>query len=185
MQNAHGAKYIIRFLKRPLCLLCSVWLVGLVFGVLAASGLDDTYFHLMRPLDSHGLSIFRQLAAVYLPFLFAAYAVSIDKSKLILILCFLKAFSFSFCGCLIFILYGSAGWLVRFLLLFSDVITIPALFWFCLRHIDGQILSAKRDLILCALLATVVVCIDYFVVSPFAAELIDYTMGRFAYSCWI
>ncbi len=185
MQNHNSIRSVFRFLQHPACLLCSIWLGGLAFGVFTAAGLDDTYFHLMLPFDSHGLSIFRQLAVVYLPFLFAAYAVSIDQTKLLLVLCFLKAFVFSFCGYLIFRMFGSAGWLVRFLLLFTDVFTIPALFWFCIRHVEGQILNAKRDLIICILLATMVVCIDYFAVSPFTAELIDYTMGRFAYSCWI
>lgn len=185
MQNNIALQKILRFLIQPVCLFCIIWLCGLAGGVFIATGLDHTHFLLMRPSNLYGLSIFRQLAAVYLPFLFAAYAVSIDNPKLLLVLCFVKAFAFSFCGCLVFNAYGTAGWLVRLLLLFTDVFTIPVLIWYCLRHIDSQIYSAKRDLIICILLITIVVCFDYFVISPFTAELIDYTMGRYAYSCWI
>lgn len=184
MQKPISPNHVFRLLKRPACRLCTVWLIGLLLGTLFSVNLDDTFSSLMRPSISEGLSIFRQLAMVCLPFLFAAYAVSINKPGLLLLLCFVKAFCFAFCGMLIYYAFGSAGWLVRYLLQFTDVLSVPILFWYCLRHIDRQN-NAKRDLMICALLAASIACIDYFAVSPFLAELIDHSMGRYAYSCWI
>ena len=185
MQNNIVMRRICNLFIQPASILCIFWLAGLAGGAFIATGLDETHLLLMRPTSSYGLSIIRQLATVFLPFLFAAYAVSIDKPKLLLVLCFIKAFAFSFCGFLIFRIYNTAGWLVRILMLFTDIFTVPVFYWYCLRHIDGQTLYSKKDLIICILLATFLACFDYLIISPFSAELIDYTMGRYAYSCWI
>ena len=184
MQKRISLCRIFHLLKQPVYRLCLVWLSGLLLGTFFAVGLDDSFSSLMRPSLSDGVSIFRQLATVCLPFLFAAYAVSINKPGLLLALCFVKAFCFSFCGMLIYSAFGSAGWLVRYLLQFTDILSAPILFWYCLGHVDRPY-RAKRDLLICASLSALIVCIDYFAVSPFLAELIDYSLGRYAYSCWI
>ena len=157
---------------------------GLFMGTIAAADLDDLFLPLMRPSVSGGVSIIRQLAAVLLPFLFAAIAAYLDKPRLLHVICFFKTFTFGFCSMLICCAYGSAGWLIRLFLQFSDILSLPLLCWYCLRQFDRPP-QPYKDLIYCSLLAGIFVCIDHFAVLPFLAELIDYSMGRYAYSCWI
>lgn len=69
--------------------------------------------------------------------------------------------------------YGSAGWLVRWLLMFSDILTLPLLCLFWLRAF-----SHERSQSLCFAAAVGVIAVfigslDYTVVSPFAAMLIS------------
>ena len=64
--------------------------------------------------------------------------------------CFFKAFSLGYCISGVCILYGSAGWLVRLLLLFSSTVSAPVLYWFWLRHISGAKKHLWLDFMICA-----------------------------------
>lgn len=185
MHNLLDPVAVSRFLRRRDVQLVLLWLSGLVIGTLSAAMVDDTLVSLMRSVDFTRVSIFYHAAAAFLPFLLAAYFVSIGRPNLIFALCIFKSFAFAFCGKLIFDAYGSAGWLLRALLQFVDICTVPLLCWFCLRHVIRRQFTTNNDLIICALLTALVVCADYFIVSPILAELIDQSMGRYTYSCWI
>ena len=151
---------------------CLFWLAGFLLGMVLVAGLDGSLFSLMRPAFGGWVSIIRQFAALILPFLFAAFAAYSNKPFFVQFLCLLKACGFTFCGMAINSAYGSAAWLVRFLLQFSDTLTLPIFCWFCL-----QILRKKcvvlNDLIICIVFAAIFVCIEHFAVLPFLAELID------------
>ena len=185
MPNAFTLSTLYKQLRRGYVQLILVWFAGSLIGVTAATYVDDSIASLMRPRISSGVSIFRQLTSVILPFLLSAYAVSIARPRLLLLISFFKSLGFCFCGTLLHSAYGSAGWLMHALLQFMPICTMPLLCWYCLRHIEGNNVTAKRDLIICALIAAGIAIIDYFVVSPLLAELIDYSLERYAYSCWI
>ena len=170
MHRQNKLHAVIKWCRSDAALLAFLWTAGLFLGTLAAQFAGPS-FSLMRP--SSGVSIVTPLVAAAFPFLLAAFAVHIHRPKLLLFLCFCKAFCFAFCGCLIWCAYGSAGWLVRFLLMFTDICMVPVLCWFCMRHITGPIISEKRDLAVCIVIAVIVAGIDYFAVSPFLAKLID------------
>ena len=167
---SHMRPYLVR--QRRYILFCLIWTTGFLLGMVLAAGLDGSFFSLMRPTLGGRVSIIRQLAALSLPFLLAAFAVYANKLFWVYLLCFMKACGFTFCGMAINSAYGSAGWLVRILLQFSDMLTLPVFCWFCL-----QILRKKsvilNDLIICAIFAATFVCIEHFAVLPFLAELID------------
>ncbi len=158
--------FLKKQLNRPDLQLSAVWLAGLLIGILLSSQMDRSIFTALRPILSERTSIIYHFAIVALPFLFAAYCIAIHKSKLLFFICFLKAVHFSFCGHLLYHAYGSAGWLVRFLLQFTEIFTMPILFAYCLRNISCGYDSAQRDLLICLILVAFMSCIDYFVISP-------------------
>ena len=184
MQIPYLHKHALQQIPLNFFLFIGLWFLGLFLGMIVAADLDDLVLPLMRFSISGEVSIIRQLAAVLLPFLFAAIAAYLGKPYLLHIICFFKTFVFGFCSMLIYCTYGSAGWLIRLFLQFSDILSLPLLCWYCLRQF-GRSRQPYKDLIYCGLLAGIFVCIDYFAVLPFLAELIDYSMGRYAYSCWI
>ena len=158
---------------RVFVLICC-WICGLLLGIHYASRADDTYFLLMHTAATARVSITGLLAAVFLPFLFSAFAVYILRPELLLAVCFLKAASFSCCSFGLMHAFGSAGWLVRFLLQFSDCFMIPVLLWFSVRHIVKSVKPVWRDFLICSLWMLIVGAFDYCIVSPFLVGLIDH-----------
>ena len=90
---------------------------------------------------------------------------------MVYLICLTKVFTFAFGGFGITYTYGSAGWLVRLLLQFSDILTMPILCWFALRHITGRNAGWKRDFGICLGLEIIICCLDLWYISPFLATI--------------
>ena len=157
----NNLRVVTRWLRSDFSLTVLFWLAGLILGTLVF--VPDS--SLMRPGFPGRVSIVSAIVTATFPFLLAALAVHINCKKLLWMICFFKAFCFAFCGALLWSAYGSAGWLIRFLLIFTDICTLPVFFLCCIRR-------NKRDFVVCILISLSVACIDYFVVSPFLAKLI-------------
>lgn len=158
---------------RQILLICC-WICGLLLGIHYASQADDTYFLLMHTACASRVSITGLLAAVFLPFLFSAFAVYISHPELLLAICFLKAASFSCSSYGLMLVFENAGWLVRLLFQFSDYCMMPILLWFSARHIARQEKLLWQDLLICGLWMLIVGALDYCIVSPFLVGLIDH-----------
>ena len=145
------------------------WMLGLLLGTLFALGLDPSFLSLMRRLLTLPMSIVIRLILAVLPFLICTYALMLRRQEIVLAVLFCKAFSFSVLAVSVLLIFSSAGWLVFPMLLFSDLLLVPMLCWFCLQ--DGR--SLMRDHIISLGVAVIAVLIHYFAVLPFVAELID------------
>jgi hypothetical protein len=160
-------------------LFCLVWLAGLICGGIIATQASEPYLLLMRRAAQVPVSITGLLAAVFLPFLLIAISVYISKPWLIYWIVFFKACTFMIVGFSVASVYGSAGWLIRLLLQFTDGIMLPMLCWFACRHLNGGKDGLWRDTVICAVAVVCLGCIDYCNVSPFLALLIENSqMGR-------
>ncbi len=164
-----------RFLScnRPAVLLAFFWSLGLASGILFAAASGETFFLLVRTAASRRVSIVGLVASCYLPFLLSAFAVFIGKQKLLYPIVFLKALLFSWCAIASSAAFSSAGWLVRPMLQFTDILTVPVLCWFSLRHTSDHGMLF-RDFSICTLLFVLAGSLDYCLVSPFLASLIDH-----------
>jgi len=172
-------KYIVydglTFLSRriPLIVLIACFCFGIQLGQYYASCGNETYFLLMRLASVCPVSIVGLASVTFLPFLFSAFAVYFSHTQFLLPICFLKAFMFSCCAFSATWSFGSAGWLVRLLLQFTDICTLPLLCWFWIRHKSGELSRFWQDIVLCGLLVTVVCVVDYCIVSPYLVSLIE------------
>ena len=159
-------------------------LLGILAGTVSASFTGPAFSSRMLLSLSGQSSIVVFTLRVYLPFLLCILAVHLRSMKLLCFVCFCKMFSFCFCGNLIYYIYGAAGWLVREFLLFSDIITVPVLCYFCLVSVRSQMRLSKQLIAVCAAVILLAAFVDYFFVTPFWVEQIDIKMGRYAYPCW-
>ncbi len=178
MQRTIPWQRFLSWFRRDSVRLWLVWILGLSLGTIFASHADPTYYTMMRLAASGQMSIVGLAASILLPFLFSAYAVLIGKPSLLLGVCACKAFSFGYSGTLARGAFGTAGWLIQPLLQFTQICMIPVLCCFCLRHISGKRSTVTRELVFCLVLLAICAGFDYFVVSPFLAKLIDYSLGR-------
>ena len=153
-------------------LLACAWFLGLISGVLISLSASDILFPTMRAAISSCVSISGLLSAILLPLLFSAFAVYVSNYRLLIPIAFMKAFLFSFLGTGILASFGSAGWLIRALLMFSDIAILPLMWWYWLSALSGSENMAARSA--AAFLSAILIgSLDYCVISPFLANLIS------------
>lgn len=152
-------------------LILPAWVLGLFAGLWFGSSYGSGFVSLMRSALSQPVSIVGILAVYCFPFLLTAFAVLISRLELLVLLAFCKAFLFSACACLVELSFGSAGWLIR-LLLVSRWITAPLLLWLWLYLADRREKSAYAFSV-CALWGILAGALEYCYVSPFLAMLFE------------
>lgn len=113
------------------------WLLGLGFGVYVFRYIGSDFASQMPLAAIRQPSIFGLLTSATVPFLFSAFAVYISAPGLLVGTCFCKAFMLAYVSCGVSFAFGSAGWLVIRLLLFTDITCTVFLYLYWLRHISG------------------------------------------------
>lgn len=149
------------------------WCFGLVCGILTYFSADTVFSSLMRRTLTGSVSIVSLLGVPILPFLFSAFAVFISEPRLLVLVSFGKAFLFSFVSLGVIQAFGSAGWLIRWLLMFSNCMSVPVLYWFWQRHISAVRPVKIMDLVCFLCIGLLIGSIDYCMISPFLARLIE------------
>lgn len=145
------------------------WSVGLFCGILV---FVSTGTVLIPPETLCRVSVGNLIMANLLPFLFSVFAVYIHQPILILPIAFLKGSLFSFVSMGVMASFGSAGWLVRGLLMFSDLLLSGLLYFYWLRHISGL---RRFSIARCGALAAAAVLVgwvDYRWIAPILAGII-------------
>lgn len=117
-------------------LACS-WLLGLGCGGLLFRYAEGIPASLMNSAAAAPVSIVSLLICVLFPFLLSAIAAFLGAPGLILPVCFLKACCFCFVSCGFRSAYGSGGWLVWLLAMFSDICGCCLLYFFWQRYTLG------------------------------------------------
>lgn len=151
------------------CAWCAGLLSGCIFGTVSAS----FPFSLMRTAMLRPVSIFGLLTVLYLPLLFSAFAVYISQIWLLIPICFLKAFAFSFLAAACSVQQASGGWLLRFLLLFSDCLAIPLLYWVWYRACCRSRRDALYSDLVAGFLLLPIGAMDFLYISPFLSNLLS------------
>ena len=159
-----------------------VWALGLALGCILAPPPTEGATQTLVVMK---LGWIPRLILVSAPLALAAFAVYIGEVRLIFLVAFLKALQFSYCGSFLYGMYGSAGWLVRLLCQFADVVAMPAFCWFCIGHISENRKLQKRGLALSAAWIAASAAVDHFVIVPFLANLIDISLEGSLLPCWI
>ena len=150
-------------------LLAFIWTLGLVCGLCAiVVGFYDDAF---RSAAARAPSFFSIMSVLLLPILCSILIAYIGQLWLIYPLAFIKAVGFAYVGWGILLSFGSAGWLVRLLLLFSDCVSVPLLLWFWNKVLTEKFEALLPSSVAAVLTAIGIGMIDYGVVSPFLVSL--------------
>lgn len=146
-----------------------VWLSGLLLGgfvgVDTACGLSPLFL-LTPPYDATFLGIFLVL---FIPLLFSVCLRFLFSADAILLVVFLKAAEFALVVVACFCSWGSAGWLISRLLLFSTFLNLPVLIWAWYRILCSNF--GRRETFISIILMLIIGLADYFFVSPFLCSL--------------
>ena len=157
--------------RRTAALLAFFWCFGLVTGAAFAASAHISSFPLMRTALMSCVSISGAVAVLLLPLLFSAFAVYISKIRLLIPIAFLKAFFFSYLGTAVMRSFPSSGWMLRFLLLFSDCLAAPLLILLWLRLSRSSPRTCAVSIPAAAIALSLIGCLDFYIVSPFLVSL--------------
>lgn len=158
--------------KYSFLFLAFCWTAGLLSGAAVYLSAEKSLDSLMRGALGRPVSIVSLLCVTILPFLLSAFAVYISKPWLLLPVSFGDAFVLCFVSLGVMQCGGSAGWLVRWLLMFSASLAAPLLYLYWLRHVTGRrrFSSLEAACVLC--LYALIGSIDYRLISPMLVRLI-------------
>ena len=122
--------------KRHILLALS-WSLGLGAGALTFRYGRNHLASLMPSVFSSRSSIVGYASSALLPFLFSVTAVYFSIPLLLAVVCFIKAFLYAYVSCGVYHCFGNEAWLIHWLLLFADTLSVPLLYLYWQRHISG------------------------------------------------
>ena len=146
-------------------------LLGFSVGFYFFENTGNSPILLMRVALCCNVSISSLLCSVFLPFLLSFLCVYFSKQWLLYWICFWKMFSFGFSANCLLRAFGSAGWLVQSLSMFSDLAALIMLTWFCVRNLRICRHPARKDFLVATSVVFPICVADYIFISPFVASL--------------
>ena len=149
-------------------LACS-WILGLLFGIRVG---QIAFFDFNSMAATFPGNTFVSLLAVMLfPIVVSVLIMYMGQPWLLLIVAFLKSFSFAYVSWIVMCDFGSAGWMIQLLIMFSDCLSLPLLWWYwcsLLRRTQHSLISMSIPI----LLATIAVGIlDNRFIAPILSAL--------------
>lgn len=150
-------------------ILCSGYCAGSFIGKLSCSSVSS----MMCMAVTSRVMIISLLSVISLPFIVTVIAVYLRQNWLILVIAFFRSVSFSYLGSCILCSYAFSGWLVLFLFLFSDCISLLILCWLWVHVLKGDDIRLRPRLSVVFVLLLVVVSLDCHYISPFLVSLLS------------
>ena len=147
------------------------WLIGLICGVCYAA-CNQSVVVLMRLAIFYQVSIVGLVYVLYLPIIAAVLCVKRSCPVAFYTVASLTSFLFGCSLCWITYVYGTASWLIKVLLLFSESAVNILILYMGYQKSSARFETVREycHLIIAALLLG---CLDCLLVSPFAATLLN------------
>ena len=157
--------------KAGTALLACAFLSGFLAGFPVSAGSRAVFVaDLLAPAYSAGISAW---IPPLLPLLFSAFAIYAKRPVLLIPIAFWKALLFSSTAFGAVCAWGSAGWILSSLMMFSSFCSLPVLWWYWLRHIDGRNFEGRT--FFPALGAALLIgWVDLTIISPFLTNILIY-----------
>ena len=150
-------------------ILAFTWTLGLCLG-LCAMVVGSNYDAFLRAVELKP-TFFSIMSILLLPIVISVLAVFAGQRWILYPLAFLKAFAFAYVGWSIVLTFGSAGWLIRLLVMFSDCASVPLLLWYWNRVLTSEGNAMVPATVSVVLTVLGIGLIDYEVISPFLVNL--------------
>lgn len=172
MRALHVISGIRKTLSFKVISIAIAWIAGLFAGCFLLT--QTPFASLMCSVLFLRISIFGLFISLAFPLLLSYILLRFFRFSCILPFAFVKAFSFicSFGG--IMIAFGNAGWLVSWMILFSDFFLVVILLFQWFSAATGKRYKTYLCIVVYCLIPILIGCFDYFVVSPYAAMLLNY-----------
>ena len=149
-----------------------VWITSLLVGILLCSASVQSSVDLFRDLFCVSPTVFGRVTICVFPIVIAASCFFPPLFVLSYFALASSGVAYGFCGCMIYLAWGSAAWALRPLLLFSAGSSSALMWWLIItRTTRIRMLNKIRCI---SVLSCVIFLIDLFVVSPIVGDLSKY-----------
>ena len=148
-------------------LACS-WILGLLFGIQVG---QIAFFDFSSLADTFHISTSVSLVAVlFFPVVTSILIVYTGLDWLLPAVVFMKSFSFAYVSWILICDFGSAGWVIQLLIMFSDCVSLPFLwlFWCGLLRRKQHLISISVPVAFAIIVAGI---LDHHLISPILSAL--------------
>lgn len=163
---------ITSFNNRDRLLFCYavVWALGILLGVAIPVINREEYMVLITAAKLRPNLFFLFLSNA-IPLIALIALITVRRYGFIYVILLLYGTLRGYCGMYVTFAFGSGGWLVRCLLLFSSSLVSVVMWWLILSSFDRK--HRNLQLICCSVLSVCCVTLfDYFIISPFLMGII-------------
>ena len=157
------------FRKYAVSVLACSWIAGLFLGIFI-SGKVSLDLDILAVAFQNRSSIIL-MTVMLLPVVASVFVQYAQQLWMLPLVAFLKSFSFAYVSRIIFIHFGSAGWLIQFLVMFSDCILLPVLWWFWCRLLQDKQRSSISLAVLMIFLTIIITVFEDFFIFPILSAL--------------
>ena len=155
------------------CWLAFYWIIGILAGVWISVFSGFNCSSLMRSVPYGAVSIVSLVLIVFLPFLLSAIVVFFSCRVILFLIVFVKGCLMALVSMGVVYSYGGVGWFIRGFLCFSDMASLPLLYWYWMHILEMEGFSALRTG-LCLLGPVYCIgSIDFCLIMPFLADCIN------------
>ncbi len=162
-----GHRYSLRFAGVVLA-----WLCGVLLGISVYNSSRDIFVSLMRRLVVSPMSIVGLLSVFILPVIFVVALGFCGDSFVPVIMCAVKGFCFTVACLSCYGAYGSNGWFIQILILFTDNLSVLLLLVMSLAYFVRRIRFSVSSGIYIFLFVTVTVILDHCAVEPYLTTVL-------------
>ena len=166
--HKHNCLHSYTFAKLSLSIF---WVLGILLGLCLSSSLTEDSHSLVRTLLNSRVSTVGLITNLLLYVILSAIAWKLKLPAIYILLAFTKALSYGFCICSIGYAFQGAGWLLRWLYLFSDSCSSALLLWFWYRNISLPSDRSAKDLYISGIITITIALIDVNCMIPFSQRL--------------
>lgn len=147
------------------CMLAFFFLAGILCGSYFSFRTGSVSILLMRGISKGSVSIVSLLLALFLPFLLS-FASCVLDSVLLFPICFCRGFLFSYIQTGFILSFPSSGWLLRWLVLFSDGTSQAVLYLFWRQSIVKKLVG-RESLVPFVCLLVLIGLFDFYIILPY------------------
>ena len=150
-----------------------LWILSVLFGMLFASNEQGTASSLICCALLQDASLIGFLLTAFLPLLIAVVSIFLQIVSPLYIICFIKGISLGYCMISFLAAFGSAGWLLAVLILFSNISSLILFHYLSLLHLSSSRAISLEDFLIAFILFLGIGIVDYIAISPYTAFLIS------------
>ena len=172
MTTGYKCSFFVTCKRYYIALIAFSVVFGLHTGVLLCVNSESLFHSLIPSVLSVEISLAGSLSLSLIPFFLCAVCIHAGADFLIPVVLAVKAICFGFSGCLTYRGFGSAGWLVHWILFFFHHIQFVLLILFCLRFGWRRCSSPFRGMMVYFVASACLCFADYVIIVPFLAEII-------------
>lgn len=147
------------------------WCSSLFLGMYLALQVKVYNLLMMRTFLESRMSIVSLACVVILPLLISMIAFRLDRFTLLLTVVCIKACAFGFSCSVVYAFFGDAGWLVRWLLIFTDSILVISQLYYWLRNALTPSRSVYQGVPAYLLLSALLISLEHCFISPLVVSL--------------